>query len=295
MKIESILKRKRFGLILRTFANKEEDVKRRVKMIQETIDRAMALSIDFNGVLVIRRIDVLVWADKRFSESDCGKTASALREAFIKQPIVHISEVKRGDLYCGILNYGIAKQMRDRIDYSLILSPDARSYMTKKTMISVLKAVSEGARAVGVAINELTESILHGRLANTFCLWDNIALMSVGGFDLRAAKPTDERFAKYMRGWSKEEGEVFYPLAGVEEIIPLARLVETFGPCLAAVLPEGKGIQKYEVPDPLKQPELYERHRRKMGTKIERQTAHLETLGVDITFLKGGIMPKYRL
>jgi len=83
-----------------------------------------------------------------------------------------------------------------------------------------LQRPNPNVRASGVAINELTPSVLEGRLANTFCLWDNLALLSVGGFDLRAAKPQRIERAHYMRGWSKDKGEVFYHLAGVEEVIP---------------------------------------------------------------------------
>ena len=97
-----------------------------------------------------------------------------------------------------------------------------------------------------------------------------------------------------MRGWDERQGDVYYQLAGVEEIIPLARLVETFGPCIAPIVPRGAGVQRYKVPDPVRDPELWRRHVAKMGTKYERQVALLSQIGKDLSFLKGGVMPTYR-
>jgi hypothetical protein len=98
-----------------------------------------------------------------------------------------------------------------------------------------------------------------------------------------------------MKGWHQRQGEVNYHLAGVEEVIPLARLVDTFGPCLAPIRPRGKGVQQYRVPDPKIEPDLWLRHVSKMGTKLERQTALLAMVGYDPTFLAGGLMPGYRI
>ncbi len=61
----SIRDKKRFGLLLRTFATKAEDVPKRVQAIEQMVARAMDLKI-------FARIDVLVWADTRYSDADCG-------------------------------------------------------------------------------------------------------------------------------------------------------------------------------------------------------------------------------
>lgn len=271
--------RKRVGLLLRVFASKEEQISDRVAMVEEAIK---AVEV---GPSWISRVDVLVWSDQRYAGSDCGKTAAVLREKFSPRA-VQVHEVHCGDLFCGILNYGVAVQSRAGIDYSMVLSAEAFSYLTPPVLEKIVEAACDEKLAIGVAISELQQSVREGRLANTFCMWHNISLQSVGGFDLRAAKPVDDRLAHYMHGWSAEKGDVFYQLAGVEEVIPCARLVETFGSCLAAVIPPGG---HYEVPDPVKTPDLYLRHISKMGTKTERQSAFLAMVGYDLSFLKGGV------
>ncbi len=271
------------GVILRTFASNPQDVEKRAKMTVEAINSLEGLA---------SRIDVLIHADKRFAEKDrdCGQLADAiLKHGGIRNGAgLAVQEVHHGDLFCGLLNFGIAQQSRFGCEYSLILSPDAASYATRETMDEVLAAASQGALAVGVAIGELSQSIREGRLANTFCLWHNQSLQTVGGFDLKAAKPVDDRLAHYMRG-SSDGREVYYQLAGVEEVIPLARMVEHFGPCIAVVEPKGGGAA-YEVPDPVTQPELYKRHLSKFGTKFERQATLLGGAGFDFSWLKGGLM-----
>jgi hypothetical protein len=178
----------------------------------------------------------------------------------------------------------------------MIASAEARTYLNQVTIERMIQALCDGARATGVAINELTPSILEGRLANTFAIWHNISLQTVGLFDLTADMPHDLRFADFKRGWHEKVGVVHYHTAGVEEVIPLARMVVIFGACIAPVLPcqdDGQEVH-YEEPDPATQPELYQRHVSKMGTKLERQTAHLAQVKCDITYLKGGVMKKYR-
>lgn len=241
---------------------------------------------------VFSRIDVIVSADSRYGDSDCGETSDALRLELHSKPrkSVFVSEVTNGDIFCGLLNYGVAHQMRDRIDYSMILSIGVADYLTSENIGPMLKALEQGARVTGLALSELAPSILDGRIANTLAIWDTVALMTVGAFDLRAAKPLkDDRLAQYVRGWSEEKGEVFYNSAGVEEIIPLARLVKIFGPCIAPVAPVTGAC--WVVSD---DPDVQKREKAKLGTKMERQMMWALSEGVDFSFLKGGVMPEYR-
>lgn len=289
------LARKKVGLILRVYATDEKDISKRIEMVRNAVDAARKATVD--GQQLVKRIDVLVWADERygdFEKVDCGKTAEAMRMAFNDGNGIFVSEVRHGDLFCGILNYGVAHQLRHGVDYSLIVSSEAFSYMTPETTSAMVDAACKGALAIGVAINELTESICEGRIANTFAMWHNESLLTVGGFDLRAAKPHRKETAHYVKGWNKEKGEVFYHLAGVEEVIPLARLVEAFGQCIAPIVPQGEGVQKYEAPDPSTHPELYQRHISKMGTKRERHAILLAGVDCDINALKAGVMAEYR-
>lgn len=288
MNRKAFLARTRIGLILRVFATKEDQVENQVRQIMEMVCKAMQL-------VEISLIDIFVWEDKRYPDADCGKTYDALtKEVGTKQIMVRTHRFEHGDIFCGILNYAVAMQLRNRVDYSIIASKEALSYLNQETLDDMIDAACNNAKAVGVAINELTESVMAGRLANTLAMWDNVALMSVGGFDLRAAKPMNDKSAHYLKGWNKDKGDVFYHLAGVEEVIPLARLVETWGPCLAPIMPQGEGIKGYVVPDPVKEPELFLRHISKMGTKTERQAALLAAIGADLSYLKGGVMPIYR-
>lgn len=309
--IKSFLSRNKIGAIERGFVglpkgvkslaevsaaqreNLEAIVADRVRMMAAKVETLFSLAVE--GMPVISRVDVLVFADQHYADADCGLLAPALEKAFAgSEKRVFVHEVKHGDLFCGLLNYGVAVQMEAGCRYSLISSAEAASYFTPETVSDVVEAAAAGARAIGVAINELTESILEGRLANTFALWRNRDLLTVGGFDLRAAKPTDDKSACYMKGFDRKAGDVFYPLAGVEEVIPLARMVETFGPCLAPIVPRGDGVQAYRVPDPAIDPEGYARHYKKMGTKMQRQAALLAAVNKDLTYLEGGVLPQYR-
>ena len=269
---EKFLEKNSIGLILRVFATNETDISEKIKMTEELINRALIIKTDKEKI--IKRIDVLVWADPNY-KSDCGKTASVLQQQ-INNKKVFISEVKQGDLFCELLNYGVNLQTKEKIDYSIIASIEAGSYFNKETLEAIIDASSQGALAIGVAINELRESILEGRLANTFAMWHNQSLLAVGGFDLRAAKLTLE-----------EEQNKNKRISGVEEIIPLALLVKKFGPCIVPILPQGKEESKYIISDK-------ETYKKKMESKEERQKAHLASLGYDFSFLQDGIMKEYK-
>lgn len=289
---EQFFSKNRVALMLRVFATKEDDVQRRVELVGKTVERAQSIVVA--GKPVFSRIDVLIYADKRYPDHDCGKTLPAMVESFKQNKLVSIEEGP-GDIFCGLGNYGFALEARHRCDYSVTFSPDAYSYMTPETVEAMIAAACKGARGIGVVLNELRQSVLEGRLCGTFAMWHIASMLTVGGLDLRAARPTDDRVAHYMRGWSPEKNDhVFYHLAGVEEMFPCARMVDAFGPCLAPIMPIGDGVPAYEPPDPVKQPDLYARHIKKMGTKFERQVAHLASIGHDISWLKGGVMPEYR-
>ncbi len=287
---------KTFGIVLRTYASKPEDVLKRVKAVRDFVARAC--DICYDGDPVFSRIDVMVWENKRYPDADCGQTGMALVDAKIQDefsPIVEVHSIREGDIFCGILNEGVALQLGlSGVDYTLIASTEAVSYLNDETVAEMISAVSdERVRVVGVALNELAESVLAGRVSNTMALWHTFSLMSVGGFDLRAAKPVNEQSAHYLKGADSRGAPVFYQLAGVEEILPLARLVDVYGQCIAPILPRGSGVKHYQVPDPVTQPELYARHIAKLATKYERQVALAASAGYDLSHLKAGVLPGY--
>ncbi len=279
-----LLDHKRIGLILRVFSPKPELIDKNVEQVRQTVEMADKLG-------VFSRIDVLVSADDRYGDTDCGGTTTALKHVLAGVfENTFTSEVKNGDIFCGMLNYGVAHQMRDRIDYSMILSIGAKDYLTEENVDAMLDALEKGAKVAGLAITELAPSILDGRIANTAAIWDNVSLMTVGGFDLRASKPLkDDRLAGYVRGWSAEKGEVFYNAAGVEEIFPLVRMVKVFGPCIAPILPQTGA--RWEVSN---DPDVQKREQAKLGTKYERQMRWLVAEDVDFSFLKGGVVSEYQ-
>jgi len=288
--VYQFLGRHRISLMMRTFSADPTGAERRADMVMEMISKALALKVGSSSIF--SRVEVLIPCDDRYP-SDCGQTAPAIRERVKVADLsskVFVTRLEEGDLFCASLNYGIAKQLAHGMHYTLIISPEVHSYMNFETMVAVLEKAAQGSWATGVAINELTESILAGRLANTFCLWHNQRLGQVGNFDLLAEKPIDEQSAHYKRGWDDENKKfVYYQMAGVEEIIPLCRMIKTNRekPCIAAVLPQGKEVKLYQPPPP--GPEL-DRHIAKMATKTVRQAYLAAQAGFDLDYLRGGLM-----
>jgi hypothetical protein len=157
----------------------------------------------------------------------------------------------------------------------------------------MVEAACKGARAIGVAINELTQSVLDGRLANTLAMYHNISAITAGLFNLKAAKPKNDKEARYVKGTDRTGKTVYYHVGGVEEVILLAAMVDLYGQCIAPLLSKQEGLQ-YIIPNPAENPKLYEHHMEKFGTKTERQIAHLSSVNRDFSHIKGGVMPEYR-
>lgn len=289
----NILKRSRIALVLRGFAKTEAQVAKNVEQILAATAAAAALEI--KGRLIFSKICIAVPSDARFTDCDCGKTAGALRDALKHEfdTRISVAEVAKGDLFCGLLNHVTAKLVRERHDYVAVASHGATKYLTEENMSAMLEAIEAGAKVTGIAIEELQESILDGRIANTLAIWDAMALLSNGGFDPRASQAKkDDRQVAYLRGFDNSHGEIFYPISGVEEIIPLCRLVDAYGKCIAPILPHETA--KWIAPDPSSDPGGYARHIKKLGTKFVRQEAMALSIGCDLSFLKSGVMEAYR-
>lgn len=277
------------GALMRVHAAKESDVASRVALARAAVDRLASFKAGARAA--VKQVIILVWADPSYpGKSDCGKTAEALKEALhdaIEQNYVRIDIVERGDLFCSILNRGCAQLLRNGIDWGMILSPEAVSYLTNETFDAMIATACDGVRAVGVGLTELFESIMErGRIANTLALWHLESLAEVGGFDLAAAHRHDDRDTPYLKGRDEKGVERFYALAGVEEVIPLARLVDTFGSCIGVVEPRGGGVQRYVRPI---DPELLARYLAKMATKEGRQEGHLIRAGYTGEMIMNGI------
>jgi hypothetical protein len=286
---EAFMNERSTGLIVRGFASKAEDVTDRATQIVEFTTNALETKVADKRFL--KRVDVLIWANQNDypGEADCGLLANELKKRFAGERRVFIHEVRSGDLFCSLLNYGIAIQCRAGCDYSIIASAEAKAYWSSDVPAKMVSAAAEGARAIGVAINELTESVWEGRIANTMAMWHNRSLIEVGLFDLRAAKPADSRLAHYMKGADVTGNPLFYHLAGVEEMIPLARLVDLYGKCIKVVESNDPALH-YELPDPELNPAEFARNKAKFGTKWERQVAHLALINRDLSHIRDGVM-----
>jgi hypothetical protein len=295
---EKLIERNRVGALLRIFAAKPEHVDYVVASGLSALRRL--LSSRTGDRPTFARIDFLVSSDPQYDDTDCGETAERLRKAiateFTNAP-VNVLEIKRGDIYCMLLNYGAAIQLEDRVTYSLVLSHGAASYATEENIEAMLTALYLRARVVGVAIDEVGELVRKGRVLNTCAMWHNKSLIAVGGFDFLAAKPTRAKTVTHemIEAWSEEkatrhgDGQVKYHLAGCEEIIPLVRLVRYFGPSIAVVEPRGEGL-KWDAYDELVDKETYHRHLAKLATKEHRQQRMAATQGVGLEFIEEGVL-----
>ncbi len=293
-----LLERNRVGALLRVFAFTEDALPFQLASAMDAVSRLLALRT--NGRPTISRVDLLVSSDPDYEDTDCGFMASRLRETITQKfpdTNVFVSEIKKGDIYCMLLNYGVATQLEDRIPFSLIISHRTSCYITDENIHALLAAMYMKARVAGLILPEMSEGIQKGRVQDTFAIWHNKSLMTVGGFDLRASKPglTHAHLSEKITGISNEktkrhgDGAVEYHLAGVEEIIPQIRLVRFFGPCIRVVLPSETSADTCEIPLDV-DPKAYHRHLAKLATKEERQRRFAAMEGVDLEFIERGLM-----
>lgn len=265
----------RFGLILRAFSRKPEDVEKKAQEVVDAIDQA--LHVVLNGKPWFDNILVLVPMDDRYEQCDTGNTAGAIGKLLgaASDPRVRVEEFRRGDNFCGTLNHGLAQMLHEGIDYVTILSSDARECLDEGVALRIKHAVASGAKVVGVAIKELEDSIRKGRVANTLATWDVKALVAVGSFDLLAAQAV-------------KEDEEANRLAGVEEIIPLLRLVDAHGPCIAIVPPASDGCWKASAAPAGSDAQA--RQRSKLDSKPLRQALRAKQVGGKLSTLEGAVM-----
>lgn len=245
------------GLLLRSYAKKQEDVADVVVRAIKSIEHARSLRDDF-GDLMIGQIVVLVPGDY-----DCGKTADAIIRALTISGIARGVDVMEPDGHhsCGVLNAGMTTLPIWGMKRAIIISNKAIEALTTGTIEAMLTAFDRGAKVVGVAVDELQGVVLEGRVQNTFAGWDVPALLAVGGFDSEK---------------------------GVEEISPIVRLIRQHGQCVAIIDPKEKpalDIRKTADGDA--------RHQEVMTTKITRQREEVQRVGADFGFIKSGIMPDY--
>jgi len=282
---EQLLEHNRVGVLMRVFATSESDAENQIHSAMVALEQL--LHIQTGARKTFARVDFLVASDHNFMDSDYGGTADTLRErirSYVPEAPVHVFEIKRGDINTMLLNYGIANQTEHRISYSLILSHWIHEHITTANVHRLLAALQSKSRVAGVAIPEVAETVRQGRIANTFAMWHNKSLATVGGFDLRAAVPTDQE-QRNNRIRTRADGSTFI-MAGVEEIIPLLRFAHFFGPCITVVEPEHSTQSPTEHYDAHWQ----QRHHRKLATKNARQEYMAHMTPYDLSSLEKNLL-----
>ena len=156
-----LLERNRVGALLRIFSHSPEVAEAQIKSALEAARKLYEMEL--NGKKVFSRIDFLVSNDNRFEDSDYAEVASMLREAidsnFPEGNPIRVLDIKNGDIYCMLLNYGVVNQLEDRVPYSMIISHTAHNYITIDNVAALLAAMQNKARVAGLAIREIGDLV----------------------------------------------------------------------------------------------------------------------------------------
>lgn len=249
--------KKKFGIILRSYAKNEKDLDVAVFRAIKSIAYARELRNENTDETFFSEIVVLVPACQ-----DCGSTALKILDGVdhLKAPPVAVMSVD-GNPSSDVLNSGIELLSDLGINYATIVSHKAMNALTIQNMDAIVEAFNNGAKVVGIALAELHDIVMQGRLQNTFCCWDIEALQDVGGFDSKI---------------------------GVEEITPLVRLIREHGTCVGVLAPsQTKPLDISKATDGI------QRHEKIMQTKIERQLQELQRIDATFETIQSGIMPGY--
>lgn len=246
-----------YGLILRSYAKSKDEAPKVVDRAIKSINHAKWVYLK-KGIAAFGRIVVVTPKDY-----DCGATAVLLREKLFLEKIddrVLVIEPE-GHHSREALNAAVELLADEGYTKTVIISNKAIANLKGATMQAVEVAFEQGAKVVGVAIDEMRDVVREGRIQNTFAAWDIPAILNVGVFD--AAD-------------------------GVEEVAPSVRILQKHGPCIAVLVPE-------DVPplDIRESADGVARHKEVMDTKHDNQMSECERLGVDFSFIKSGVMPGY--
>lgn len=235
-----------YGVLLRVYTPKTEEVTDRV----ERALRSVRQILEVNPVL--QRTILLVPRDY-----DCGQTQQALSKRISVEGLKDFVKVRapHGHHSCEVLNDGLM-ELRG-VSHALIISGKAVSYLTPAAMLAIDQVFEKGAKVAGLAIDELRDIVLAGRIQNTFAAWDVDALLGVGGFDSKTC---------------------------VEEITPLVRLARAFGPCIAPIDFDGVKLDIHTSETARKS------HREVMMNKLARQHAECMRVGSDFQFIQDAVM-----
>jgi len=221
-------------------------------LVEEVVGRAL-VSIRKANSLMFDRVFVVVPTDY-----DCGATSAYLAQAITAADSLRAEVFPAvGHHSCGALNQALAALV-GTVAYVAIVSNKASGYLSAEVLARALLLLEGGLKVVGVRISELDE-VHESPIENTFAIWDLEALLAVGGFDSEL---------------------------GVEEVAPLARLMQKFGACAALISAE-QGDAKLNV---RKSADGQARHDEVRSTKRERQGLEAARVGVTLDWMKSNIV-----
>lgn len=239
-----------YGILVRVYTPKVEEVSKRVDRALVHVRQILTVSEEFPA---LRRVMLLVPQDY-----DCGQTYHTLRSLIAMEGLQDRvgAYALRGYHSCEVLNQALV-ELSTTDSHALIVSGKAVSYLTVTSMRAIDHALEEGAKVAGLAVDELRDIVLDGRVQNTFAAWDVDALLGVGGFDCK----TD-----------------------VEEVAPIIRLARKFGLCIAPIDVESSALDVHTSAS------AKERHKQVMATKLDCQQAECERLGSDFESIHNATM-----
>jgi hypothetical protein len=240
----------KIGIVFRSYAKTPE-------LVSEVVERAItsvkkALDVKVRNVPIFKSIIIAIPTDY-----DCGNTATALFNRIKAEKFSEIIEIFPIDGHHSseVLNEVMFYLYEKEIEYGLIVSNKAVSYLTNETMAQVCDAINQGAAVAGVRIKEL-DDVQEVPIQNTFAAWNLFTLLNfTNGFE------------------SKSE---------VEEISPIFHILCWGG---FAVVISAKGSL-----DVRKSEDGKDRHQEVRDTKRALQEQEAARLGVTLDFVKANII-----
>ena len=275
----------KIGVVLRAFAREGVSSSVTLEQVGQVLSRTNSLCHDEQLRMESYMVDVVIPVNAAHIDHDNGKTAKLLGSGLPFHCNFRIF-TSQADLFSGIVNQAMARQLRDGCTHSLCISSSCASFITPKNLWALCYACENGAKAAGLILPGMEKFIGEGCLTNTFAMWELIPLFTVGGFDMQMAN----RWKDDARNQYRMVGEERVPLTGLE-IPTIWRLINLFGPCIAPIIPVGDG--EWKRPDPEKDLEGVAREEAKMRSKFVRHIAVAEHFGFDLAEIKAGILPGY--
>lgn len=236
----------KYGWLLRVHAKSKEDAESRTVRVVEMVSAIRAVS---GGPIVV----AIPY------NRDFGKTGMILLREVRNKGVRVINF--NGSPNTDVLNSGLQKLQSLGCTHAVIVSNKSVSAITANTMSDIGRALVVGAKAVGVAFDELAGLVRQGVMQNTFAVWELESAIKSGGF--RFEHPA---------------------LGGVEEISLSLGLIDKYGECLAVVNDKYSRLNIHETK------EAQSHYRDSLHSKHERVEFLLSREGRTLQDLSGAVM-----